>query len=443
MKAEEKNIPEKIMFSVKFSYELDEWQKAILLVIGHLILMCGRQVGKSEIIAKKLADYLLNNPNKHILIVSGVERQAAGLFIKTQRYIEDSYPSCIAKGKDKPLRTILTLTNGSILRTEPIGQDGSGARQHTLDGVVFEEMQLVPEMAFGAITPMLLTTGGFIWMLGTAWATEGYVYERLSDPDFKVFRINSEEVAETRKEPQRTIMLKHLEKERERLTEAMYAQEYLAIPSDKIRQIFPDELIKKTQTLKRRQKVLMNRRHVCGIDPAGLGEDQGAISILDTEDKEKMEQVDFIITEKKLTTQTTDIILNLEKEYDFSKIYIDDGGVGFGVFSELMSNDETKSKTIALNNSQRSLTRDDSKRKRILKEDLYINLLRLMERGHIKLLDDAEIRESLKSCYFEYDEKTKKLLIASKYNHPAESIIRAAWDGESKDLNLSVHTIKI
>lgn len=422
---------------------MDSWQNEILEVNGNIILMCGRQVGKSEIIAKKIADYLLNNPKKHIMIVSGVERQASGLYNKTLRYIEQSYPKELKKGKDKPLRTVFKLKNGSILRTEPVGLDGSGARQHTLNGVIFEEMQLIPEDAFGAITPMLLTTGGFIWMLGTAWATEGYVYDRLKDPDFFVKRVNSEEVAELRPEPQRTIMLKHLEKERERLGEAMYGQEYLAIPSEKIRQIFPDKLIKACMTLKRRDRIRQENRHVCGIDPAGLGEDEGAITILDTE-RDTAEQVEFIVTEKLMTTQTTDKVILLDEKYDFKKIYVDDGGVGFGVFSELMNDDRTRYKTIALNNAQRSLSRgDEDRRKTILKEDLYINLLRMMERGKIRLLDDAEIRESLKSAKFEYHKDTKKMLITSSYNHPVESLIRAAWDCESKDLNLKVYSIKV
>lgn len=422
---------------------MDEWQKDVLEVQGNFILMCGRQVGKSEIVAKKIADYLLNNPSKKILIVSGVERQASGLYLKALGYIENSCPYELRKGKDKPLRTSLRLKNGSVLITEPVGLTGSGARQHTLNGVIFEEMELIPEDAFGAITPMLLTTGGFIWMLGTAWSTEGYVYERLSDPDFKVFRVNSEEVAELRPEPQRTIMLKFLERERERLGEAMYGQEYLAIPSEKIRQVFPDSLIKKCMSLKRRSGVNKAHKHVCGVDPAGLGEDEGAITILDVDNKEDIEQVDFIITEKLMTTQTTDKIISLERSYDFKRIYVDDGGVGFGVFSELMREDETRNKTEALNNSQRSLTRDGSKKIKILKEDLYINLLRLMERGHIKLLDDAEIRESLKSTKFEYNKDTKVMTITSNYNHPAESLIRAAWDAEKKELNIAVYSIKV
>lgn len=425
---------------------MDQWQKDLLelvkqiikakqdpkkfaSLIQNFILLCGRQIGKSEIVGYCIALILMEVPKIKLLIVSGVERQASGLYNKVVNYIPISNFNKVKGGN--PLRTKFTLKNRSELITEPVGTDGSGARQHTVNGIIFEEMQLIPEEAFAAITPMLLTTGGFIWMLGTAWDTEGYAYERLSDPDFKPFRINAEEIPQERPEPQRTIMIKFLEKERERMTEAQYMQEYLAIPSSKARQIFPDKLIKTLQVLKR-ENIQKQRRHVCGVDPAGLGEDEGAITILDTEDKERVRQVDFIITEKLLTTQTTDKVIELDKRYNFGKIYVDDGGVGFGVFSELIANEETKRKTIPLNNAQRPLDNRDEKRKRILKEDLYMNLLKMMERGRIQLLDDPEIRESLKSCKFEYHEKSKKLIITSTYNHPVESLIRAAWDAEGK-----------
>lgn len=432
------------MLQTNFPYaDMDNWQKEVLEASGNIILMCGRQVGKSEIIAKKLADFLLNNPKKHLLIVSGVERQASGLYNKTLRLIEKDYPNEMKKGKDKPLRTVFKLKNGSVLRTEPVGLDGSGARQHTLNGIIIEEMQLIPEDAFSAITPMLLTTGGFIWMLGTAWATEGYVYERLSDPNFKVFRINSEEVANLRPEPSRTIMLAHLEAEKTRLSEAQYAQEYLAIPSTNVRQIFPDALIKKICTAKRPGRI-EEMDYIAGIDPAGLGEDEGSISILTyDEDRGKMKQVEHEITIKLYTTQTTERIINLDLRYNFKKIYVDDGGIGFGVFSELLNSDETKFKTIALNNSARPLDYKDEKMKKILGDEMIFNLLVMMEKGKIELLDDAEIRESLKSYKFEYSKDRKDLLISSNYNHPVQSIMRAAWHSQRKDLRLSIYSIKV
>lgn len=432
------------MYSCKWIYPtMDEWQKEVLLTEGNIILMCGRQIGKTEIIAKKIADFLLNNPKKKILIVSGVERQASGLYSKVVNYISMNYPKMFKKGADRPLRTKFILRNNSILITEPVGVDGSGARQHTVDGVVFEEMQLIPENAFAAITPMLFTTGGFIWLLGTAWATEGYVYERLKDPDFKVFRINAEEIAEIRPEPQKTIMLKHLENEKKRLTTAQYQQEYLAIPSDKTRQIFPDNLIADCMTETRPSNVIESFDYVCGVDPAGMGKDEGSISIFKyNENSETAVQVEHIITTKLYTTQMTERIVDLNKRYDFRKIFVDDGGVGFGVFSELLKEDSTKFKTIPLNNSARPLDYEDKKKKKIFYEDMIFNLLNQMEKGKVRFLKDSEIRESLKSYKFEYSE-AGKLLISSNYNHPVQSMMRAVWILQSKHLKLSIHSIRI
>ena len=422
---------------------MDDWAKEVLTLEENLILMCGRQVGKTEIIAKKIADYLLNNANKKLLIISGVERQAAGLYNKVVYYISKKHSNYFKTGKDKPLKTKFKLKNGSILITEPVGTDGSGARQHTIHGVIFEEMQLIPEDAFTAITPMLLTTGGFIWLLGTAWATEGYVYERLSDKNFTVIRVHAEEVAEARPEPQRTIMMTHLENERSRMTTAQYQQEYLAIPSDMTRQIFNDKLIEKVMRLNRPNIINYEDDYVCGVDPAGMGEDTGSISILKVDsENESAIQTDHIITEKLYTTQTTDRIIQLEKRYDFQKIYVDDGGIGFGVFSELLKEDETKFKTIPLNNSARPLDYKEEKRKKILYEDMIFNLLNLMEKGKISLLKDNEIRESLKSYKFEYS-TSGKLIITSNYNHPVQSLMRAAWFLQTKNLKLSVSTIKV
>jgi hypothetical protein len=67
----------------------------------------------------------------------------------------------------------------------------------------------------------------------------------------------------------------------------------------------------------------------------------------------------------------------------------------------------------------------------------------MMEKDKISLLNLSEIRESLKSYKFEYHKDTKKLIISSNYNHPVQAIMRAAWYAQSKDLKLSVYSIKV
>jgi hypothetical protein len=65
-----------------------------------------------------------------------------------------------------------------------------------------------------------------------------------------------------------------------------------------------------------------------------------------------------------------------------------------------------------------------------LKEDLYDNLVALGERGEIKLLDDADVKLSLRSVQYEHvmkEGQPTKMRIFGRYTHIAEGIIRAAW----------------
>ena len=129
------------------------------------------------------------------------------------------------------------------------------------------------------------------------------------------------------------------------------------------------------------------------------------------------------------------MILHLEKLWNFKQIFIDDGGMGVGVFDQLLTEESTRRKTIAINNTNRPLDREEKKRKRTLKQDLYNNLLMLMERGRIRLLKDDEIFHSLKSMQYEYNEEGK-IKIFGNDNHICEGLVRAAWAVKDKSLNI-------
>ena len=109
-----------------------------------------------------------------------------------------------------------------------------------------------------------------------------------------------------------------------------------------------------------------------------------------------------------------------------------------GVFDILMEHQQTKRKTEALNNASRSLDNEDKRKKKILKEDLYTNLLRLMEQGRIDLFDDENLYLSLVSVQYEIT-KDKTLKIFGRYTHIAEALIRAAWCMKDKHLNIYVY----
>lgn len=420
--------------NMKLNFKLDEWQKEVLAAEGNLCICSGRQVGKSQIVAIKVAEYIANNPKKEVLIISITEEQAENMLMKIMLYIDDNYRKMISKGKNKPTKHRLHLINNSSVVTKAVGQYGLSALGLTKNVVVVDECAYLPDLVWQSITPILLTTGGQLWILSTPNAKEGYFYEAYTNPEmgFKTYHVSSEEVAEKRSEPQRTYMLNYLKREKERMTKLQYAQQYLAQFLEELNQLFPDNLIKASQTLEK-QNLRINGEYYLGIDIARMGGDEITFEVLELKNN-VLYQRENIVLQYQLTTSTIDKTLELESVYGFSKIYIDDGGMGAAVFDQLLKEPMTRSKIVSINNASRALDRDESRKKKLLKEDLYFNLKRLMERGQIKLLTDSNISASLKSIV--YESNTDEVKIYGSYSHIAEGLIRAAWCVYDRKLRL-------
>lgn len=418
----------------------DSWQVDVLNAEGNLCLCSGRQVGKSQIIADKSAETCAHS-KKRILVISLTENQAELMLQKCLIYLTEHYPKMISKGKNKPTKHKIHLTNGSMIQTKALGASGWGAMGDTFDILVPDEAAYLPEAIWASITPMLLTTGGVMWLLSTPNAQEGYFYEAYTNPDygFKTFHVNSEEVAEGRPEPQRTIMLEFLKREKARMSPMQYAQQYLAQFQEELGQLFPDSLIARCQTLDRVHNSptdrLASSSFYLGVDVARMGGDETTFEILELRDK-KWFHVENIVHKYTLTTETISKILELDRQYNFKQIYIDDGGLGVAVFDQLLNTSQTKGKVVAINNASRSLDPDESRKRKLLKEDLYMNFLAMMEKGDIQLLKDSSIFTSLKSIMIEHDVEKGNIKIYGRYSHICEGLIRAAWANHSLRLNL-------
>lgn len=424
--------------TMKTGFKLDKWQEEVLAAEGNLCICSGRQVGKSQIIAIKAAEYIANNPKKKILIISITEDQAENMLVKIMVYLSENYKNKIAKGKDKPTRHRVRMTNGAEAVTKAVGQYALGVLGMTVDIVVPDECAYLPEAIWSSITPMLLTTGGKMWLLSTPNSKQGYFYEAYTNPSmgFKTFHVNSEEVANARPEPQRTIMMEYLKREKSRMTSLQYSQQYLAQFLEELGQLFADSLIAQTQTLQRGITSLNpSGEYFLGVDVARMGGDETTFEVLEKVHN-KYFQRENIMHKYTLTTQTIDKILELDRTYNFKRIYIDDGGLGVAVFDQLLKDEQTKRKVIPINNASRALDADDKRHRKLLKEDLYLNLLRMMERGDIFLLKDSEIFTSLKSVNCETTENTNDVRIYGSYTHIAEGLIRAAWAVRDQRLNI-------
>jgi len=407
--------------------DLDDWQKDVLATKGNICLRSGRQVGKSTIIGLKAANFSLNNPNKLIMVISKTERQAGLLFAKILGNIHNIDKQMIKKGKDRPTKHIINLKNGSVIHCLPAGDTGFGIMGFTIDLLIADEAAFIPEEVWNSIIPALAITRGAIWLLSTPFVKEGYYYECFNDPSFTSFHQSSEEC------PRRDdVFLAH---KRATLTEAQYAQMYLGRFVDDFKQFFSDELISKICTGKRIPKV-GGRRYFMGNDIAGMGGDEITFGILDGTVKTNIKHIENITKVKQTLPNTERDIIYLDKTWDFVKIGIDDAGLGEGVMEHLLENEQVKRKVKGLHNARKIVDREGHE-KRVMKEVMYTNLLYLMQQGYIQLLDDDEIKASLKSVQRDVD--TGK--ISGNYTHIAEGLIRAAWCIKEKSLKLWIDYI--
>ena len=416
--------------------EYDAWQKKVLETKGNLCICSGRQVGKSTIISEDAGEYAVKNKNKTIMIIASTERQALLLFEKVLSYIFINDKTSISTGKDKPTKHTFKLKNGSIIHCLPTGDSGYGIRGYTIDRLYADEAHFINEEVWAAVTPMLATTGGDIILLSTPFGNEGYFYRCFHDPKFTSIHVNTEEVAQQRKEPQRTQMLEFLKDEKERMTKLQYQQEYLGLFVGGIQRYFPDFLIDSSCTI---EKYSPKKDKFMGIDIARMGGDETVLVSLDRISRNNLIQFDLEIPEPQLLTATTRLIIHKDRGMNYKKIYIDDGGLGVGVFDSLLEDPQTKRKIIAINNSRRIINKEDSKdrKKPLMKEALYANLKNLMERGLIKLFDDARVRQSLRSIQSDYS--NGRLSIYGNYSHIVEALIRAAWCIKDKNLNIYIY----
>ena len=429
------------MASALVQINYDEWQKEVLATTGNIVLCSGRQVGKSTVIAKDAGDYATKNPGVSVLIIASVERQAQELFQKTMNYLHDNYKSYILKGNDKPTLSKVKLNNGSIIRCLPTGIDGHGIRSFTVDRLYADEAAFIPEMVWEVLTPMLLTTGGDIVLLSTPHGNSGFFHRAFNDDTYTKFQISSETVMKEREftdtwtERHREKALEHLAREKNTMTALQYAQEYLGEFIDSLRQVFPDELIKRVMCADRPERIDKWEKYYLGVDIARMGDDESTFEIM-MKVGDKMIQVENQITRHTLTTETTTNIIELDSLYDFKQIFIDAYGLGTGVFDQLLTTDQTKRKTVAIGHMSRPLTNDEKKNTKVLKEDLHNNLLMMMEKGKVQLLKDPEIYQSLKSVQFEVGDRGIKYF--GNYTHIADGLVRAAWASKDKKLDIYV-----
>lgn len=417
---------------------LDNWQKEYIFdkYCKDNFLLAGRQSGKTTAMALRAVELCMHHFKKgeFVLVNSITEKQAYLLLIKSLIYAREKYyDKIIWKGDNKPTKHRLMFKNGTGILCYAAGETGEGQRGFTIKKLMSDEGSRMSEEYFIAAMPMLSVIDGSMDLGSTPAGkfhkdgTEKFFYKCSKDPSFKKYYISGEDCPRHSR--------KFLAQQRERMTKLAYAQEYLAIFTDKLKQFFDTDLIKKLQILNRPEIINKALKYYLGVDIARMGEDLSTFEIIDRTNRKNLIHVESITTRRTLTTETTQKIFELEGKYKFKQIFIDAYGVGTGVFDQLITDNRTKRKTIAIGHSSRPLDSEEKKKTKTQKEDIYTNFKILMENNQIKLLKGSDILASLESIQYDYDDKGKLFIFGSDA-HIADGLVRGAWCSQDKSLNI-------
>ena len=458
----------------------DKWQLELIEHEGSVSARCGRQTGKSTAVGKRAANNMIDFPGCKMLMTAPAQRQSSELFAKMYSWLEVKNQEALqAKGGFKanpklsykanmenkrrfeydngiynelPTKTTIILkkdfnkpqsydNKGSTCVCLPAGKTGVYLRFLSLDFLFIDEAAFVPEMVYDTLRPMLAISAkerGLGWecLLSTPFGKGGFFYNSQMSDDFKTFHISAEKCKRYDKS--------FLKKERLRMTKAMYAQEYLAEFCDEWRQFFKTDLIRRQMkfiewNLKTDRGI--NSRFYLGVDIARYGGDENAFVIVELVEK-NLKVVKVITTERVSTTDTIGRVVEIDKIYKFSKIFVDDAGVGGAVTDVLI--ERLGRRVMGLNNaSKRVQIQGEEKKKGILKEDLYSNALMLLETGKLELISDLKLLRSLRSITFEYGagetKAARNIKIFGEYSHVAEAMVRACWCLKERGLKLYVY----
>ena len=441
--------------------KLDKWQERVLERKGNIVLRTGRQVGKSTIVAKKAAKLAQEYENSNTLIIAAAQRQSSHLFEKVMmeltfvhedklklaggwqdnpkasnrqnHYAKKQWEQENGLFLERPTKTEVKLNNGSRIYSLPAGKSGVFIRGLSLDFLIADEAAYIPEAVWVAVTPMMAVSKklrglGWTILLSTPFGKGGYFFNAFYDDDFMQIHVSSESCPRIPKS--------FLMKEKKRMSKMEYAQEYLGEFIDDWNQFFPTKLIKERMKFigwDRERQYNINYRYYAGVDIARYGEDETAIVIMEQK-KEKCKIVKVIIYDNMKITETARALERLNKLYNFRSILVDSAGLGAGVL-DLLQESLGKSRVVGLDNSSKSI--DDKRSKKILKEDLYSNALKMMELEEVELISELKLLKSLKSMQFEYN-KEKNLRIFGNYSHISEAFVRVCWSKRQKKLKLFI-----
>lgn len=433
---------------------------------SHILLAKGRRIGATHLFSQKAVEWLRTHHNPHptsqIVCASLTIDQAQLLIAFATSYAQEKYPELIGILNDKPTlnRLILVVNeNRRILLAKPVGDTGRSSRGFEGQILMIDEGGFQPDLFFEAAKPILATTNGRIWMFGTFDGQEGYFWKNYEkaiikkDPKarFKVWEMDTETVARDRPISeswtieQREGLIEFLKEEKDDMSEAAYAQEYMGIASLDKRQFYSDKWIDRVCNIEKgEQKIPEEGNNYGGFDLARMGGDYFTSEILKKVNSKNIIQIDHYTRKMLLTTDNENLIMEYTRKWNCKQSGIDAGSgtLGVSIYDHLRQVDDMKRRIIPMNNRSISIDQEEGKQ-RLYQEDMHDNLRALGERGEVHLFNDEEIKASFRSVRWDLVKDSHglhKVKLTGRNTHIVEGIIRAAELAHNdKALNIYIY----
>ena len=210
-------------------FSLDLWQQRVLLSRAQqIIMLVSRQGGKSTVSAIKAIHKALYTPASLVLLLAPTYRQSKELFRKVKRAYR-ALPEATPIASETALE--LEFTNLSRIVALP-------GKEETIRGfsgvalLIVDEAARVMDDLYQAVRPMLAVSGGQIVLLSTPFGRRGFFHHEWEEggADWHRTKITAYDCPRIPRE--------WLEKEKQRIGDFWFEQEYLCVFKDAVSAVF-------------------------------------------------------------------------------------------------------------------------------------------------------------------------------------------------------------
>lgn len=371
---------------VAFDRELFGYQRDFLNASAkRKAMVCGRQVGKTEVCALDGLHRASTREDTTVLITAPTQRQSSELFKRVKDLIGQASGEW---GVDRSTQTIIEFRNGSRIICLPSGTDGNSIRGYTADYIIVDEAAFVEDTVFTSVLlPMLATTDGTLALASTPFGKAGFLYEEayLGD-EWHITEVPSMESP--------LVSAEFVREQQQTLTKQEFRQEIEGQFVESADAFFPRELI--ADAIAPDPDFRGHDDVVLGVDLARHGTDRTVILPIDARGVVGPieRSTDWSLTEG------AGRVAALVDEYDVTRVVVDETGLGAGAVEMLEEDVGTR----LVEGVTFTIDR---------KQSMYNRLKSALENGTLTLPDDRLLRQELTDLEYEFTRGGK-----TKIGHP-------------------------